>query len=146
MTRHKLSHLAPNQMCAFQLIIHSAGGQAAKLLYDGYKLIDTGLDIVRVALRVGRFATGAARVAWTGLATVAGGLSIAGVVFDVVAIPFDLFVIVKGSIDIHKHRTGRGTNSNRACQLKEMIEKLEKHRDNILQLKEMFGPEISSTL
>ena len=56
-----------------------------KFLYDGYKIIDTGFDIGRVLLRAGRFGgagVGASRIAWTGLNTVAGGLSVAGVVFD----------------------------------------------------------------
>ena len=107
------------------------------MFYDGYKVVDGAADIGRAILGVGRFAAGA-RIAFSGLNTVAGGLSIAGVAFDAVAIPIDLFIIIKGSFDIHKHRTGQGTNSIRANQLSRMIEALEKHRDTI---KEEFGIE-----
>lgn len=114
------------------------------MLYDGYKLVDSAMDVGRAALRVGRFATGAssgARIAWAGLNTVAGGLSVAGVVFDAVALPFDLAVLIKGSIDVHKYRTGRGSNSRRANQVAVVIQKLESHKEDILSFKALFEAE-----
>ena len=115
-------------------------------MYDGYKLFDATFDVVKSIFKVGRFATtgaSAARVAWTGINTVAGGLSIAGVVFDAVALPFDFFVLIKGSYDIHKHNSGRGTNCNKANQVKEMITKLKKHKQELLQVQKMFKEESS---
>lgn len=118
------------------------GSQASPIaLYSAYKLVDIGID-TRHAVRFGRLAAGTSRVAWAGLSTVSGGLSVASVAFDVVTLPIDLFVIVKGAYDIHKYRTGRGTNSNRACQLEAMIQKLEEHKNNVLKIKEMFWMEI----
>ena len=100
------------------------------MFYNGCKVADGAVDAGKAILGIGRFASGA-RIAFSGLNTIAGGLSIAGVVFDSVAIPFDLFVIIKGSYDIHKHRTGRGSNSNKANKLALMIKELKEHRDKI---------------
>ena len=123
---------------------YNTGGQAAKIIYDGYKLVDAGFDIIRSVFKVGRFATagaGAARVAWTGINTLAGGLSIAGVIFDAVALPFDIFVLIKGSYDIHKHNSGKGSNCNKANRVGEMIKKLEEHKQQMLQIRDMFTEE-----
>ena len=108
-------------------------------------MVDAGFDIIQSTLRVGRFAAGTSRVAWAGFSTLARGLSVAGAVFDAVAIPVDLFIIAKGAYDIHKHKTGKGTNSNRACQLEAMIRELEEHRDCVLQIKEIFEHEQSES-
>ena len=120
------------------------GGQTAKILYDGYKLVDAGFDVIRSIFKVGRFAgtgAGAARVAWTGINTITGGLSIAGVIFDVVALPFDLFVLIKGSYDIHKYKSGKGSNCNKANRVGEIIKKLEEHKQQMLQIRNMFTEE-----
>ena len=98
--------------------------------YDGYRIAHGTTNVGRVIFQTGGYATGA-RIALASLNTLSGGLSIAGVVFNSVAIPFDLFVIIKGSIDIHKYSTGQGSNSNKANQLALTIEELEKQRDTI---------------
>ena len=118
--------------------MYFVGGGAIKVLYDGYKLIDSGIDAVRIGIKAGRFAS-TTRIAWTGLRTVAGGLSVAGVVFDAVAVPLDLFVIVKGAYNIYKYRTGQGSNSKKASQL-EMIKDLEQHKERLRKLKSDFEP------
>ena len=120
------------------------GGQAAKIIYDGYKLFDSGFDVIRSIFRVGRFAgtgAGTARIAWTGINTLTGGLSIAGVIFDAVALPFDFFVLIKGSYDIHKYKSGKGSNCNKANRVGEMIKQLEEHKQQMLQIRDMFAEE-----
>ena len=124
------------------------GGQAAKIIYDGYKLLDSGFDIIRSIFKAGRFAAsgaGAARIAWTGINTLTGGLSIAGVVFDAVALPFDIFVLIKGSYDIHKYNSGEGSNCNKANQVGKIIEKLKEHKQQMLDIREMFTEENAGT-
>lgn len=115
---------------------------AGKILYDGYRAIDTAFDIGRLAFKAGRFATvgtASAQIAFAGLNTVAGGLSIAGCVFDVIAIPFDIIVIIKGAYDIHKYRTGRGSNSRAAKRIGEMIKALENHYTEVMKIKECIN-------
>ena len=115
-----------------------------KFLYDGYKLIDTGYDIGTGIFRAGRFAgtgIGVSRVAWAGLNTVAGGLSIAGVVFDAIALPFDFFVLIKGSIDINKYKNGKGSNSNMAEKVKKILVELKDHQEKMLQIQRAFEDE-----
>ena len=100
------------------------------MAYNGIRIADGAADAVRAIFRVGSFAAGA-RIAFAGLNTIAGGVSIAGVVFDTVAIPIDLFIIFRGANDIHRHRTGQGSNSNQAKKLALMIKALEEHRDKV---------------
>ena len=119
--------------------MYFVGGGVIKVLYDGYKLIDSGIDAVRIGIKAGRFAS-TSRIAWTGLRTVAGGLSVAGVVFDAVAVPLNLFVIVKGAYDIYKYRTGQGSNSKKASQLEKMIKDLEQHKERLRKLKSDLEP------
>ena len=110
------------------------------MLYGGYRIIDVVVEL-RNALRVGRFATGASRVAWAGFSTAVRGLSVTGVILDAVTLPIDLFFAAKGAYDIYKHRTGRGTNSNKAHQLEAMIQKLEEYGDRLSHARDMFGPD-----
>ena len=133
--------------CEFSFVV---GGGVA--VYDGYRMVDAGIDIGRGVVNLVRFgrvtatAASASSVAWAGISTVAGGLSVAGVVFDAVALPFDFFVIAKGAYDIHKYRTGQGTNSRKALELEAMIKQLEEDRERILKLKKNLEPSTSSTL
>ena len=98
------------------------GNQFGRLGYDGYKL---SFDIGR---GVGKFAGSSSKIAWAGIRTVAGGLSVVGVVFDIVSLPFDIFVVIKGAYDVHKYRTGQGTNSDAANQVQD---ELKEHKENM---------------
>ena len=123
------------------------GGKIAKGVYDGYKLLDSTFDIARNVYKIGQVGRAgfvASRTAWASLSVATRSLSIIGVVFDVVSIPLDLFVIVKSSIEIHKYRTGRGTNSSPAKRIRDLIEGLEEHKDQMLKLqRDLFGSETS---
>jgi len=50
------------------------------------------------------------------------------VVFDIVSLPFDIFVVIKGAYDVHKYRTGQGTNSDAANQVQD---ELKEHKENM---------------
>lgn len=105
--------------------------------------MDISVGVVSSLVRVGQLArtgAGAARIAWTGLRTVAGGLAVAGVVFDAVCIPFDCYVLLKGSYDIHKHRSSRGqkSNSNQAKKVEKIIKQLKEHKDTMSQVQDFF--------
>jgi len=76
--------------------------------------------------------------AWSSLKTVSRGLHIVGMVFDVVSLPFDTYVFVKGIEDVRKHSTGQGTNSNAANQLQKMIDQLQEHEKKILDIVNLF--------
>lgn len=81
-------------------------------------------------------ASSVASVSWAGISTIAGGLSIAGVVVDAITLPINFLVIAKGVYDIHMYRMGHRTNSRKALELEAIIKKLEEDKERILQIKE----------
>ena len=109
------------------------GKAYAKVLWTGYKLIDGGFDVGRtIATTAGRGASTAARTTvWAGLNTAKQVASVAGVVMDVVSIPFDLFVMIKASLDVHKFKTTGESNSNVGNKIGGFIKQLEEHRDEL---------------
>ena len=106
------------------LYLYTVGAAAVKFLYDSYKTVDSVIDVVRLGIQTANLASigvNVVHIAFAGLNTAAGGLSIASCVFDVLALPFDFIVIVKGAYNIHKYRTGKGSNSSMAKGMEQVI-------------------------
>lgn len=115
--------------------------QAGSTFCHGGKL--TGVNLLRTGVRMGgstcTSTVGAARIAWTGLNTIAGGLSVAGVAIDIASLPLDFFVLTKGAYDIHKYRTGKGSNSNAAKRVKQTMDQLIEARQKLMDAQEAIG-------
>ena len=58
-----------------------------------------------------------------------------------IALPFDVFVLIKGAYDINKYKNGYGSNSNRANKVEEMIKGLKKHQVKMLEIQSIFEDE-----
>ena len=114
-------------------IIRDVGLKVGKGLYCGYKLFDGVADAGRVAYRavtVGKAALGA-RTTLSGLKSVAGIARAAFVALDVVFIPIDLAVMMKSAYDVHKYKTGQGSNSAVANEIGKLISDLEEHEQKM---------------
>ena len=122
-------------------VLFCTAAQAGSTICQGGKV--TGVSLLRTGVRLGgntcTSTVGAVRIAWTGLHTVAGGLSIAGVALDVATLPLDVFVLAKGAYDIHKYRTGKGSNSNAAKRVKKAIDQLIEGRQTLMAAQEASG-------
>ena len=109
------------------------GKAYAKVLWTGYKLVDGVYDVGRtIATIAGGGASAAGRTTvWAGLNTAKQVANVAGAVMDVVSIPFDLYVMIKASIDVHKFKTTGESNSDVANEIGGFIKQLEEHRDEL---------------
>lgn len=102
--------------------------------YNAYNLIKTGVNaghIVYSAATIGKAAAIGTHTALTGLSTAARVFRVGSVVVNAVFIPVDLLVMLKSAYDVHKYRTGKGSNSNAAEKIAELINCLENHRHQI---------------
>ena len=123
----------------------NVGIKVTKGLYCGYKLFDGVADAGRVAYRavkVGKTAALGARMTFTGLRSVTGIARVSFVALDVVFIPIDLAVMMKSAYDVHKYRTGQGSNSAVANEIGKLISDLEEHeqkmKDNLKELESSY--------
>ena len=118
-------------------IIKSKLGVATKVgkfLYNAYKLGDGVLDAGRVTYRavtVGKTVALGVRTTLTGLKSLAGIARISFVALDAVFIPIDLAVMMKSAYDVHKYRTGQGSNSAVANKIGKLISDLEEHEQKM---------------
>ena len=123
------------------LFFSSVAAQVGSTFCHGGKL--TSIGLLRTGVRLGgntcTYTVGAARVAWAGLNTIAGGLSVAGVAIDIVSVPLDSIVLIKGAYDIHKYRTGKGSNSKASKQIKKTIDQLTEGRQKLMDVQEAIG-------
>ena len=109
------------------------GKEYVKVLWSGYKIVDGVFDVGRtIATTTGKSASAAGRTTlWAGLSTAKQVVNVVGFAMDVVAIPFDLFVMIKASIDVHKFKTTGESNSDIAKKIGGFIKQLEEHRDEL---------------
>ena len=112
----------------------NVGIKVTKGLYCGYKLIDSTLDAGRVVYRVvtvGKTAALGARMTLTGLRTVTGIVRSTFAAFDLVLIPINIIAMAKSAYDVHKYRTGQGSNSAVAKEIGKLISDLEEHEQKM---------------
>ena len=112
-----------------QIVVASGRG-----VYYSFKIIDVGADgikIARTAIATARGIKAGTGATWAVLRTGFTALKIFGVVADIISIPLDGLVLAKASYDIHKFRTTRKSNSNRANEVKDYIEKLEENEKEL---------------
>ena len=102
--------------------------------YDCYKLGDV---VVEGARGISKGVTGA-RFAFTAVRSVSSVISIVGVVGDVVAIPIDVIVIMKGVYDLYKSKAiNKESNSNKAKEVKLMIDHLQGAIKQMLEIADL---------
>ena len=124
-------------------IIRNVGLKVGKGLYCLCKLFDGVTDAGRVAynaVTVGKAALGA-RTTLSGLKSVAGIARVTFVALEVVFIPIDLAVMMKSAYDVHKYKTGQGSNSAVANDIGKLISDLEEHEKKMKKnLEELESP------
>ena len=99
--------------------------------YNSYNLIKTGINAGQIAYRaatIGKAAAIGTRTALSGLSTAAKVLRVGPVVVNAVFIPVDLLVMLKSAYDVHKYKTGKGSNSDVAEKIGNLINCLENHK------------------
>ena len=107
-------------------------------MYRSYKLVDGVADAAKatktavVAVRAGT------RTLWSGLSTTLRVVSVGAVVLDAVFIPVDVAVLTKAAYDVHQYNSKGVSNSTRAQEIQEMIERLEEHRDKLIAEKDKY--------
>ena len=103
------------------------GKLAAKAMWSGYKLIDGAFDIGKTVATVADVTKAGVKVS-----TAKRVVGVVDVVFDVVSIPINPFVMVKAATDVHKYKTQGESNSAAAEKIGKLIKQLEQHRDQLI--------------
>lgn len=99
-------------------------------------LANHAIDIGRVAVVAGdatRIGTQVAtRTVWKTLGLAGRVVGGAGAAMDIILVPFDVFVMVKAALDVHKYQGGKGkSNSNSACKVGKILVELGEHTEKM---------------
>lgn len=120
--------------------------KSGKAIYDTYKVVDAGFDAGRNVAKVAR----ASRVIWPTLTVAAQAASTAGLIFDLIALPFDLTVLARSSYKVYRYRTRHERPqrngaperiSENAEKIDKLVEDLECEKDKLRQYYKDIGGE-----